>query len=487
METHLKNKKLGAAWQCRFVLRVRISPEFGYARVIALKTWIGFMTAFTLFTAGSRAIGQDVSAANTNSSTNAATNTLTAAKNDSTAESTLEKKPLALRVGPFDLHPRLSAGMTYDDNLLLAVANREADTEWLIHPALQAVAGDDAALITYRDKNYDVLSLSPGGLIVQESEVWPGKLLIVDYGPGFQLFDKYTANNHIDQFGTLNLLWPMNKLILGLKQDYQSVKTEIIEFDQRATVETISTALSAGYQFGDATSIESDFRRVSVGYDQAGLTGYTEYNTEDWFNYRVGESLPVSIGVLAGWDDVSGHQDETYEQLRARARYSYTEKLTFDASAGGELREYENGKGDTLSPVFTVAGEYRPAVRTTLRVTGLRQQYASIYNGYNYATTGASLELRQGITERFIAAVSAGYYDLEFTSTRGGLTQFTPTRGGLTPYNYSGDYIIPRISLEAKILRHLDGQIYYQFLGIHEQTTGSINDDQVGVQLTLHY
>jgi hypothetical protein len=441
---------------------------------LARQIGMSCITAFSLASTAAVAIAQTGSVTNSAPGTSAATNTA-AGRNDSVAAANLWSNPLELRVGPFDLHPRVSAGLTYDDNILLTPKGEEADTEWLIHPALQAVAGDDAALIEYRDKNYDILGLSPGSLIVQPLDVWPGKLLIVDYGPGFQLFDKYTINNHIDEFGTLNLLLPMNKLILGLKQDYQSLKTEIIEFDRRATVDTISTALSAGYQFGETTSMESDFRRISVGYDQTGLTGYTEYNTEDWFNYQLVPAMPVSIGVLAGQDDVASHQNQTYEQLRGRARYNYTEKLVFDVSAGGELRQYENGKSETLYPVFTLAAEYRPAVRTTLRVTGFRQQYASIFNGYNYISTGATLDLRQGITERFSADFSVGYYDLDYLPT---------TRG---PAQYTGDYYFVRGSLDAKIVRHLTGQVFYQFLNTRTQVSGDVNDNQTGVQLTLSY
>ena len=423
--------------------------------------------AFTLFTIGSLAFAQD------NSSTNTATNTVT--QDDSRPRTSLVNQLWQLQLGPFALHPRLVAGAIYDDNILLSPVNKEADLEWTVQPALQAVAGDDAALLAYRDVNYDVLGLSPGGLIVQQPEVWPGKFLIVDYGPRFQIFDKYTANNSIDEFGALNVLWPMHKLILGFKQDYQLQKTEIIEFDQRATVETISSALSAAYQLGDSTSLESNFRRISVGYDQTGLTGYTEYNTEDWFNYQLKENVPISLGVLAGEDVVANHQDQTYEQLRARARYNYTEKLAFDVSGGGELRQYEDGNPATLSPVFTVAGEYRPTERTTVRLTGLRQQYASIFNGYNYALTGASLEGRQGITDRFIAALSVSYYNINYTPTIRGLTQST------------GDYYIARVSLEAKIVHHLTGQIYYQLLSSQTQLGGNLMDDQTGVQLTLGF
>jgi len=424
---------------------------------------------------GSIAGAQDDSAAKTDSPANTATNSPAVAQFNPAAKTTLMKDLLDLRLGPFDLHPRLVTGWTYDDNILLATANKEADAEWMIQPALQAVAGDDAALIAYRDQNSDVLTLSPGSLIVQQPEAWPGKLFFLDYGPRFQIFDNYTANNSLDQFATLNLLWPMSRLILGFNQNYQMQKMEIIEFDQRVQQETISTALSAAYQFGEATSLESDFRRISIGYQAAGLTGYTEYNTENWLNYEVREDLPVSLGVLAGQDNVADHQDQTYEQLRARARYIHTEKLQFDVSAGGELRQFQNGNPATLNPVFTLAAEYRPAERTTLRLSGARQQYASINNGYNYTSTGAALELRQGITDRFTAALSTGYYSDDYTPVSSALTKYT------------GDYYLARISLDAKIIRHLKGQLYYQFLSSSSQNSAAVSDNQTGVQLTLSF
>ena len=472
MERHLRfiSSREGVRFALKFPISAAAALEL--LRLFSNRLRISIIAAFTFLAAGSLALSQTAS----DTATNAATGKTGSAGNNSSAESGVKNNRLEMRVGPFDLHPRLSAGLTYDDNILLTSANRETDTEWIIHPALQAVAGDDAALVAYRDQNYDVLSLAPGGLIVQQPDVWPGKFVIVDYGPGFQLFDKYTANNHIDEFGTLNVVWPMSKLILGLKQDYQSQKTELIEFDRRTAVETITTTLSGAYQFGEVTSMESDFRRISVNYDQPGLTGYTEYNTEDWFNYQVTEYMPVSLGVLAGEDDVANHQNQTFEQLRARARYSFTEKLAFDVSGGGELREYENGKHATLDPVFTVAAEYKPTERTSLRLGGLRQQYASIFNGYNYSTTGATLELRQEITDRYTASVTGGYYSLDFTAANSGVMPYT------------GDYYLARMSFDAKIVRHLDCQIFYQYLSSKSQiNSGSVSDDQTGIQLNLTY
>jgi hypothetical protein len=436
-------------------------PSSGYSRLFAPRNWICLITAFSLLQNCDRAFAQNASNGK--------------ALDDSAAETPLAKKALELRIGPFDLHPRFAAGLTYDDNILYSPGARESDAQWLIEPGLQAVAGDDAALIAYRDQKNDVLTLAPGSLIVQQPEERPGKLFILDYGPHFQVFDKYTANNSLDEFVTLDLLWPMNKLILGLKQDYQDQKEAIVEADQRTTVENITTALSAAYQFGEKTTMESDLRRASIGYQATNLSGYTEYASENWFNYELEEDLPVSLGVLAGWDVVAKHQDQTYEQLRARARYFYTEKLAFDVSAGEELIEYENGSPTKLIPVLTIASQYQPAERTTLALTAIRQEYAAIYNDYNYTSTGASLDIRQGMTDRFTANLSGGYYSTDYNPVVSSLRKF------------SGDYFIARIGFEAKIVRHLNGEIYFQRITANSQANGLMNDNQVGVRLALSF
>src|SRR5450759_3824051 len=152
-----------------------------FYRLIPLRrSWAGAVAILGLLRIGTSALAQDESAKT---------------PDDSAAKTSVEKAPLELRLGPFDLHPRVTTGLTYDDNILFSSANPEADTFWTIQPALQAVAGDDAALIAYRDQNYDVLNLAPGNLIIQPPEAWPGKLLILDYGPRFQFFNQYTANN----------------------------------------------------------------------------------------------------------------------------------------------------------------------------------------------------------------------------------------------------------------------------------------------------
>src|SRR5450631_749174 len=194
------------------------------------RNWISVLAAFGCLRAGSLALAQTAAAA--------------ATPDNAAATAPLNAPPLELTLGPLNLHPRITAGMVSDDNLLFTSANKESDLAWTLQPGLQAVAGDDAALIAYRDQNNDVFGLNPGCLIVQPPEAWPGEIFMLDYAPRFKIYDKYTANNALDEFAILNLLCPMDKLILGFRQDYQLEKAIIIEAGQFATTETIATVLS---------------------------------------------------------------------------------------------------------------------------------------------------------------------------------------------------------------------------------------------------
>jgi hypothetical protein len=131
------------------------------------------LAAFSFFKAGTCALAQDASAKT---------------PDDSAAKTSVEKAPLELRLGPLDLHPRVITGLTYDDNILFSSANPEADTFWTIQPALQAVAGDDAALIAYRDQNYDVLNLAPGNLIIQPPRSVAGEIIDAGLRSAFPIF-----------------------------------------------------------------------------------------------------------------------------------------------------------------------------------------------------------------------------------------------------------------------------------------------------------
>jgi hypothetical protein len=85
------------------------------------------------------------------------------------------------------------------------------------------------------------------------------------------------------------------------------------------------------------------------------------------------------------------------------------------------------------------------------------------------------MDLRQGVTERFTVNVSIGFFAQDNTP----ITIVSPS--------YTDDYYSARIGLEAKIIWHLNGDIYYQRVSRLSQTGGDINDNQAGLQFNLSY
>ena len=81
----------------------------------------------------------------------------------------------SLRLGPFDIQPRITAGVTYDDNILISSQNPESDLIWSLQPAFLAVAGDRLAIEDYRRTYHDVVSFSPDTFIITDRKPGPAR------------------------------------------------------------------------------------------------------------------------------------------------------------------------------------------------------------------------------------------------------------------------------------------------------------------------
>src|ERR1035437_2089058 len=244
------------------------------------------------------------------------------------------------RLGPFDIQPRITTGVTYDDNIFTSSHNSKSDVFWSLYPAFLAVAGDRVAIEDYRRTYHDVVRFSPDTFIINEPSEWPGRTLMVDYGPRFNWFTIYDQNNCVDEFLKINALWPMGEMILGLRQEYTLEDTTVIEVGQRARQQIIPTVLMAGYQLSEKTSAAVNLSRTSVSYDQdQGLADYTDWNCDNWLNYQYSPLFNVALGANLGVMDLPSQPGQTYETPMVRARYHYGARILFDGSVGAQLRQ----------------------------------------------------------------------------------------------------------------------------------------------------
>jgi hypothetical protein len=382
------------------------------------------------------------------------------------------------RLGPLDIQPRVVTGVTYDDNILISSQNRESDVIWSLQPAFLAVAGDRAAIEEYQRTYHKVVSFSPDTFVIRPPEDWPGKTLLVDYGPRFNWFTKHTENDCIDEFLNFTALWPIDKLILGVHQGYVLQDTTIIEAGQRTSQQIVPTVLTGGYRFSDKTTTDTSVGRHAVSYQEgSGLADYTDWNWNTWLNYQYGPKLNLSAGVNVGLIDLASQPNQTYETPMVRARFHYGPRALVDASAGAQMRQYDRGVPNTTEAVFKVTGYYQAFERTSVSLSLFRDQLPSVGYGYDYVITGASAGVWQEIADRLFATLSVGYYHADYLATA---SSATGTPGADRVDNYVD--VMP--GLEFRFNKHLVGNAFYEFRNLESREQDGWSDNRVGAQLT---
>jgi hypothetical protein len=295
-----------------------------------------------------------------------------------------------VRLGSFSFLPRISASVSYDDNLFIQDTDKVDDVMWTLGPGFT---------ITSSDMRTD-----------------GGKSLTLSYGPSFLIYTDQTDRNTINHAAALSASLAFTKLSLGLSQTVSAGTDPVVEAGTRTDRLALGTALNARYAFGGKLSAD-----VNFGLD---ITDYAaRYNSWTWsngdgLNYQCSSRVNVGVGLTLGYIDMEGFPGQNYEDLMVRATYSISEKLGVNASAGLDWRQYRSGVDDTLSPIWDVAAVYRPQERTTLSLGLFQRNYSSAYYGnQNYLSTGANVGVRQELLTRYTFSVTARYYRSDYEAT----------------------------------------------------------------------
>lgn len=350
-----------------------------------------------------------------------------------------------LRLGPFDIHPRVSGGVIYDDNILIRNAGRLEDVIWTISPGIAAVAG-----------------FQQGG---------EGKMLTIDYSPSFNFYTRHSDNNSIDHHARLTALWPITKLTLTLSQEFTSSSGSVVEVGDRVHQKTYVTAFNGHYDVSEKTSVDVGLHQTISDYER--FISSREWYNDDWLNYQVLPKINMGVGLTLGYLEQDSSPHQTYEKLLVRAVYVLTGKIDLTASAGGELRQYGASAGDRLAPVFSLGVTYRPTDTTTISLEAHRQQQNSIlFIGENYYTTGFTVAIRQRVAERLFLTVGGGYDNADYVSAQKGITA-----------NREDNFYSARVSLDASLTPRWTAGVFYQYRK-NESNLGVFGYDsnQVGVQ-----
>jgi hypothetical protein len=361
---------------------------------------------------------------------------------------------------------RYNVGVTvrevYDDNINISSTNRVSDFFTVIEPGIHLGFGDSAGGFNY---------------------------LTFDYIASAYFFAEQTQRNTVEHLIRLAAQHDFGRLVLGLSQDVSILGgTSISSLSN-------TTGVQANTDVGAASRVNIYNTTLNGTYDLTGklfLSGQASYVISDYetlissqvasgnlyINYVYSPKLVIGLGATGGLNSTDGStSDETFEQMNVRANYIVSGKISLTISGGLEFRQFGGG-GDSISPVFEIAGSYHPFENTVITIAGSRRTVSSAsLAGQDYSETTISLTFSQRLFSRVNFSLGVGYTNSDYLSA---------TTGASTARNDDYFYIEP--SLDVDITRYWSVGVYY----LYRQDSStlalfSFYDNQFGVRTSLTF
>jgi len=344
-------------------------------------------------------------------------------------------------------------GVYFDDNLFITHLNRQSDTVFTIDGGVALDLGDYVKQVdNYLSTNY----LATGSL-----------------------YARHSYENNVDQHFSLQGKYRLSSFTLNstLIYDYLNGPDRLVNNGTFVSHQLIDGRFRLTYDLTPKTQIYGEFEDMTEVYKEY-LDSF-EYTGRFGIDYQLTGKILVGVQGVIGKLEQEGGLSSTYFQARLHAGYQLTEKLIFDATVGGEYREYSSGGTPEVDPVFTLGLIYRPFIDTSFSLAAYRSEFASpLYQGENFVGTGVSLTVSQKFFRRFKASLSLGYEHDNYTTTAAN----TPS------INREDDYVFFRPSLTYSFKSWLTASVYYQYSrDSSSQSLSSYYDNRVGGQLSIFF
>jgi len=361
-------------------------------------------------------------------------------------------------------HVGLTVRQIYDDNINLGQFNRDDDFFTTIEPSIDLSLGDP-------DTNF----------------------LDLNYTPNAFIFANHSENDALQHIISLTGQYRFPLLTLTLSQDIQildgtglntatgtgtSFTRTNLDVAGRTRVNIYTTRLDANYSLTGKTFLTGGLSYSLSDYPD--LIGSSVLSGNAYFNYTYSPKLAIGLGLTGGYEVVdSPSEDQTFEQINARASYELTGKVSATFSAGVEFRQSaEDGANDNGSPIFEGSLFYQPFDGTSLALTLSRRTLSSAtLASQDFHTTSVILSVRQRFLQRFYLGLTGGYENSSYFSTTSGVSS-----------NREDDYYFLQASLDLNLTNYWTAGIFYLYRESDSSLESfSFYDNQFGFQTSLTY
>lgn len=349
----------------------------------------------------------------------------------------------ALEYGIRKLHPRLFYQFSYGNRL-------------------QATAGGP--------KENSIIQRVTPAMTLQLGRKWA-----IDYAPTLTYYSSDQFRDTLEHSVIFSGGTTYQDWAFGLSQAYQKTDSPRIETGAQTQQDRFSTALSALHQLNSKLGLQLGLNQ-SIRLSDQYIDVY-QWSTMNWLDYQIAQRFSTGVGLGGGYVDVSEGLDSTFEQLMGRLNFAPSEKLSFEANGGGDIRQYLDSNQDALvNPIYGLTANYHLFEPTTIFVSGSRAVNASFYQNQVNENTRLSAGVRQRLLKELALSVSGGYRLTSYTEVNNDYAQAREDDG----YFFSS-----RLSTRV---RKLTTGIFYRWSFNNSDARGySYDSFQVGFDLGYRF
>jgi len=305
--------------------------------------------------------------------------------------------------------PHIQAKVTYDDNIFIQPSHERGDFIFTLAPGITFGYWE-------REEGRDYFQWQDAGSLIERPR---GNFLIADYTAFLLGFARTSSENTVDHDGRVAFRWELAKLTLGATLEAGSNTEADPDVGERVRVRTLAINITSRYQVSDKTLLGLALSN-SIN-DPDGFIQTTEWRAEGFAQYAITPLLQLGLGLAGGRLQVEEGSDQVFEQIRARAEYSLTDKLAAQFSGGVEFRQFDASTSERTSPVFALGIDWRPAANTEVTLQAFRQVGASALNvDENFTTTGFEASFRRALGGGLQFSLAGGYHVASYTFAGGG-------------------------------------------------------------------
>lgn len=379
----------------------------------------------------------------------------------------LNGKPVAETPRRFKYNFGLTVRGVYDDNINLSSVNRDSGYYIAIEPFVSLALGN-------AEEGFNYLNFT--------------------YRPSFFLFFDTRQDDTVQQIIHLDGERRFNRLSLSLAQDVQLLDgndlnsisdptghSANIDVAARVRHQIYTTVLGIAYDLSGKIFLSGGGNFCADEYDTQ--ISSQDYSGNVFVNYRYSDKVIIGLGGTGGYNTTedlgSGGNDQIYEQANLRLSYIVTAKISLNASAGVEFRQFSGSSGgDQTSPVYELSASYQPFDGTSLTLTGSRHTANSaVLVGQDYAETTINFSVNQRLLQRVFLGLAVGYQNNDYFSTVNGIAA---TR--------NDDYYYVQPSVDVSVTRFWTVGAYYLYRQNDSSLQGfQFHNEQIGVRTSLTF